>query len=398
MKQAGKVWYNYLNHILLDIMNFIRCPDDPCMYLWYVDNHNYLLLDLHVDDGLMGCTSIEMINNFMEGMNKNLKNTTLYNPIKRFLGIDITRDLESGHIYLSQEAYISTFNMYTVDTTPKIPMSNTINIKDGLYNELLPNLLPFCGKIRYVLDRCRPDALVAGSQLAGVATKPSDIANKCAKQCQNYLLHTKHMQLKLGGKSTGKYNQSFGIVDGSHICTNDARSRIGGALFGGPNSGAIFCFSRLLHSICHSSMEVEINAIDHMILVIINNRNIQNFIENKSEEYVRPPTIIFTDSKSGIELCKSLKNNNNIKHVNMRIQFIRACINARIIELRFIKGVDNVADMLTKNLPYILFNKFREILLHGYGGNIDYLLDSSQSILTMMTQLSINEQINSFKK
>jgi len=55
----------------------------------------------------------------------------------------------------------------------------------------------------------------------------------------------------------------------------------------------------------------------------------------------------------------------------MRINFIRECINNRIIELHFVPTDKNVADLLTKALGFGIFTRHSDILLHGFNGKLD---------------------------
>jgi hypothetical protein len=66
-------------------------------------------------------------------------------------------------------------------------------------------------------------------------------------------------------------------------------------------------------------------------------------------------TTIYTDSKSSIDLLSTLKSNENTKHINVRIYFIRESLNANKIQLKFIGTNDNVADGLTKPLDGVKF-------------------------------------------
>ena len=57
-----------------------------------------------------------------------------------------------------------------------------------------------------------------------------------------------------------------------------------------------------------------------------------------------------------------------MKHINMRINFIREQINAGFIELHFVPTKFNVADILTKPLSYDMYIFLRNYLLNGFGG------------------------------
>ena len=50
------------------------------------------------------------------------------------------------------------------------------------------------------------------------------------------------------------------------------------------------------------------------------------------------------------------------KHIDIHYHYIRQCIEDRNIELMFIEGSNNPANMFFKNLGNIKFSKFRETL------------------------------------
>jgi hypothetical protein len=62
------------------------------------------------------------------------------------------------------------------------------------------------------------------------------------------------------------------------------------------------------------------------------------------------PVKIFIDNKSAIELWTMLKITHKTSAMNVRVNFIRDCINKRVIELHFIQSELNVADIMTKQL------------------------------------------------
>ena len=51
-----------------------------------------------------------------------------------------------------------------------------------------------------------------------------------------------------------------------------------------------------------------------------------------------------------------------IKHIDLHYHFIRDVVRLKQVELFFIEGAENPADMFTKNLGRVKFLKFREQL------------------------------------
>ena len=158
----------------------------------------------------------------------------------------------------------------------------------------------------------------------------------------DYVNTTRYYKLWLGSQN-GEI-ELFGCSDASYKVGNDGKGRLGVALFLSPFSGAFCTISRKENTVSHSSMECEIHAVDAVIRYIIYFRELLseiNIIQNK-------PTKLYMDSKSGIQLCETMKNNFRTRHMTVNVAFIREQINARIVELIFVRDEYNVADILTK--------------------------------------------------
>ena len=71
---------------------------------------------------------------------------------------------------------------------------------------------------------------------------------------------------------------------------------------------------------------------------------------------------IYGDNQSSIFIGSNPVQEQQTKHIDICYHYICQCIEDKNIELMFIEGSNNPADMLTKNLGNIKFSKFREIL------------------------------------
>jgi hypothetical protein len=129
-------------------------------------------------------------------------------------------------------------------------------------------------------------------------------------------------------------------------------------------SGATKPLSQLDTTVSHSSMIIEIKALDLLIRIIIHIRNVLTFLDETQDG----PTPCYHDNKSAVELSTSLKTNHRTRHINLRINFIREQINARVLSLVWIPTDYNVADQLTKALPYESFTRHQYTIINGFDG------------------------------
>ena len=69
------------------------------------------------------------------------------------------------------------------------------------------------------------------------------------------------------------------------------------------------------------------------------------------------PSPILTDSKSAIAIAADPVAHKRTKHINIRYHFIRDHIISRRVDLRWIPGGDNLADLMTKPVSVKTFSK-----------------------------------------
>lgn len=253
-------------------------------------------------------------------------------------------------------------------------MSSIFNLRDAPENPSNDSMLPDTGAFRFIADRARPDILVAAGELAtGGATSPSDLHVKTSKRTKNYLNTTKELGLVLGG--LGKL-AVFAYSDASYITTGNCKSRLGGCIFLGYDSGAVYSFSKnstIVSTISHSSTESEILAIDELVRELQHLVDILKFCTGE----VELPVKVYVDNTSAITLLESLRGNNRVKHINVRISYLRELIVNGFMQLHFVPTNYNVADILTKALAPDQFEFLRNILMCGHGGKEPCFVDGN---------------------
>ena len=73
--------------------------------------------------------------------------------------------------------------------------------------------------------------------------------------------------------------------------------------------------------------------------------------------------ILFIDNQSGVEWSKDTKFHDKTKHIEIQYFFIRNDIVLRNrLKVQHVPGVDQIADILTKQLPFESFEKHRRSL------------------------------------
>ncbi|MDP3780457.1 MAG: reverse transcriptase domain-containing protein, partial [Nitrosopumilaceae archaeon] len=362
-KQGPKIWNDQFNDIVIK-RGFERCPAHPCMYRYTdLETDDFIFLVVHVDDGLVITNNMVLVNQFRDYFLTRVKNATFEKEVKKYIGIDLKYDQEMRVIQLKHEQYIAN-NWDTYCKDVKIPMAPTSNLRTAVAIESDESMLEDTGKFRFIVDRARPDCMVACGEIATRGDKnPSLEHKKVSERTKNYLSTTRQLGLQFASCPEGIV--IFGYSDAAYITDGNCKSRLGGCIFMNYNSGAIRSFSKndtILSSVSHSSCEAEIKAIDEWIREVMHIVDISNFLIGKYTKTIE----LFVDNKSAIELCSTLKQSHKVKHINLRIHFIREMILMKFVSLNFIRTDYNVADILTKPISEEGFKRHRDILLMGH--------------------------------
>lgn len=357
-KQAAKLWSEKLSKILIQI-GFIACPDVPTLYR-RTDETGEIIVITHVDDGLVAADSQEKLMWLHDQLNMHLKEVKRTQPVAKFLGCLHSYDREHGRIKLSQRNYIQ--ELKTDAKSSDLPIAPNLKLRLEKPNPANKSLLPQTGKLRYIADRTRWDiAAAVGEVSSGGEKNPSDKHVETCEKIKSYLLKTIDFQLLLGGMCA---LMLFAFCDAAYNTDKDCKSRLGGCIFGGLDSGALYSYSTNSDRVAQSSTHAEIMSIFKTVRIIIHIRNVLKYMGRECAE----PTVIYVDNKSAIEICEELRNPEKTGSINSQINSIREHLNNREIKLVFIPTRLNVADILTKALPGERHHYHADKLENGFGG------------------------------
>jgi hypothetical protein len=298
-KQAGKLWNDLCNNILID-MGFERCGVAPCLYIYNTDGI-VVYLCIHVDDGLLCTNNVKSFEEFKKIFTLKVDKITIVQPLIKYVGIQTKYDRINGYILCNQSAYI-TEHLPRQTQHERIPMSPSYNLRKCEPNSTNESLLPITGKLRYLADRTRWDICATVGEIStGGSENPSDEHVRTAQKTVNYLWSTVHLSLRLGG--LGKLSL-FCFSDASYITEGNSKSRLGGVFYMGLSSGAFYAFSKQAQLVALSSCHAELQALDEVIRITIHLITILRFMQVRVTE----PVKIFIDNKVQLScvLCSKL--------------------------------------------------------------------------------------------
>jgi hypothetical protein len=357
-KQAPKLWNDMLHKILLE-MGYKRCPVSACLYFYH--NGDYIsILTIHVDDGLLFASHMELLHEFIKKIQQHLPKVTLTMPLCKYVGMEINYNREMQKVQLSQEIFADAL-LPDAPRVETIPMCPSINLRSEPPNTNNDSLLHTTGQLRYLCDRTRPDLLVATGEISkGGAESPSDAHLRTAMRTLRYAKVTAGRPLGLG---CAPPLSLFCFSDASYHADGNSKSRLGGCLFLGESSGAFHTFSKSSSLVTQSSTHAELLALYETVNLTLHTRQVLEFIHLPQTA----PTPIYCDSTPSIQLCTLLKMTHKTASINMRVNFIRQCLNDRQVSLHFVPTALNIADALTKPLAAEPFNAHTTKMMQGFG-------------------------------
>lgn len=119
-------------------------------------------------------------------------------------------------------------------------------------------------------------------------------------------------------------------------------------------NGIISWTSRVQKTIALSSTEAEYMALSDCSRQVIWIKNLLGEIG-----YKLGPLPICGDNQGSIFMAQNPVTEKRSKHINIRYHYIREVVEQQLVNLFYIPGDDNPADMFTKNLGHVKFLKFR---------------------------------------
>ncbi|CDO73847.1 hypothetical protein BN946_scf185016.g4 [Trametes cinnabarina] len=218
------------------------------------------------------------------------------------------------------------------------------------------------GSLLYAALGTRPDIDFAVNKLSKYNSNPSEAHWHYAKYVLRYLQGTKQLRLRYDGASNDgllSYSDSDWAED------RDDRKSITGFVFL-MAGGAISWASRRQQTISLSSTEAEYKAASDTCRQISWLRTFGNELGDDMSR----PTPMCLDNQGSIFLGVNPVVDRCTKHIDVQHHYICEQIELGKVEVFFVATEDQLADPLTKNVPFSIVERFRD---GGWFGRSDSL-------------------------
>lgn len=360
LKQAGLEWYNHISAYLTKELGMTACKGDPCLFVKKVKGQVTGVIALYVDDTIITGDE-ETVSKIIEGMSDQYDITT--NDIPEWItGLKI-EDTENGGVKLSQRAYteniLKSHDLWNIHPSPT-PAVDRLDSED---DDELDKGIPYrkiIGELLYLSVCTRPDISYAVGEAARFCNNPKESHWKLVKRILSYLRGT----LDYGIQYDDPNNVELVMYSDADWAGDqlDRKSVSGyiGFICGGPMTWK----SRKQRTVATSSNHAEIIAMSEACREIVWLRSIMMDVGLMDENNAKP-TILYTDSESGIHTVQSNTVSDRSKHIEVRDMYVKELIKKNIVKVVHVRSENNFSDILTKPLGPQKYEPLRDKIVTG---------------------------------
>ena len=363
LKQSARCWNTTLDEYLKSV-GYRKSNADECIYVKSMKDVNghisFVILGVYVDDIIPVSNDTALLKAEKAALCERFEMVD-QGEIHYLLGMSIKRDRESRTLTISQPNYVE-------KVLRKFGMENCKPVSTPLepgrrFQQLSPNDEPFdvqtyqqaIGCLTYVSTATRPDIAAAVGVLSQYMSKPSKDHWTGVKRILRYLKGTLKYGLKFSVHE--EEPELFGYSDADWAGDVDTRRSTSGYVFLIGTSTASWS-SRKQATVAKSSTEAEYVALSSATQEAV---WLRRLMEDLGRE-MATPTTIYEDNQGAIELAKNAKYHNRTKHIDICHHFVRERVVSNEIQVIYCPTGDMIADIMTKGLAKIAFEKLRDLL------------------------------------
>ena len=351
LKQSGRNWNFHLNRLLLEL-GFVKCEGDPCVY-----HKPGVILAVYVDDLLLvGEEGPVLESRQMLAGKLDIKD---FGDVTNFLSLNIQRP-RRDQLFVDQSDYIEEV-LREMSMNQARGVSAPLEI--GCMNIDRTDVEPFCqeihrqgtGYLQYIATVTRPDISNAACLVSQFNQAPCVMDFNNVKHVFQYLKSTKNYALHYS--KTGKAIQIYTDADWANNRL-DAKSISGYCILLG--GGVVSWRSRKQKCVASSSTHAEYIAMYEGATEFEWMKGL--LVELGQGEFVPKPCPIFADNNPAIDIANNNGVSDRTKHINVKYHYIRDLVERGVIEFKYVKSKENLADLLTKPLTGPVTAKYAKSL------------------------------------
>jgi hypothetical protein len=366
--QAGRIWEEKAEAFLLTSLGFQQSNIDPSFY-WRWTGTIFTQIIRSTDDFRISSMSSEVLEDVCSKLLAKWNMTVQVNKTWNGMAINHDRDHDTLSISMKRdiEAMIIDFGMRDCrpEKTPAAP--NVKLVKPTSLDAVDPEAAGFpyreaVGALLWFGRTGRPDILYSVNQLTKFCFVWDHTHVTAVKRVMRYLKGTLDLKLIF------RRSQEPGLVVyadsdfASEPEANDApMCSTSGFVAYSQGTGAIFAAVNLEKTISLSTAEAEYKAVTRACKFIAGVSQFYNEIGFS----LGNPTTIYNDNQAAIAMSKQPFCTSATRHMKIKFHYIKEKVKDGSVTVSYCPTGNMVADIMTKALDRILFERFRDMLLDG---------------------------------
>ena len=361
LKQSARLWNNTLDKFLKS-HGYIRCGADGCIYIKVIVDKNggqFVIHVVYVDD-IIPISNNKLMLEKEKALLRDKFEMVDKGEAHYVLGMIIRRNREHKLLSICQPTYLDgvldKFNMKDCNpvTTPMEAGKHFQKRTDGeppfdkqLYQQAV-------GCLTYASTSTRPDISAALGVLSQYMSDPSENHWSGIKRLLRYVKGTLNYGLKFSADDS---NLLQGFTDADWAADLDTRRSTSGYIFRIGDATVSWCSKRQL-TVARSTTEAEYVALSFAVQECIWLRRLLSEVGCD----MSAPTVIHEDNNGAIDLSKNAKHHTRTKHIDISHHFAREKVESGEVVIVHCPTDDMLADVMTKGLARVKFQKFRDAL------------------------------------
>jgi hypothetical protein len=358
LKQAGREWYEMFRNFLVEA-GFTQTHADPCLYQKEI-NDQIVLVGVYVDD-LVTVSSEEHVKAFHDQLLAKFEVRNL-GDVKYCLGIQCHRDTD-GSVFLYQQKFIvevlERFKSHLEDLKPvDIPM---MPLTGGPEDPTLPiredepkldvNMYPYnelIGSLMYMVVCTRPNFNFATSVLSRHLKNPAMRHFKAAIRILQYLMCTSHYGIYFSANADPNVEGYSDAAESNHPRLL-AQTGVEVMRAGGP----VIFYSHRQTLTKLSIADAEMVALNELVQDLLH----MGYMHDDTSIKTKRPIQAWTNNLALAKRCNGEVSTYENRAVSRRDFFCKDQVKAKNVMVNWKDGASNPADMFTKPLTRIPFDK-----------------------------------------
>uniref|UniRef100_A0A0K3CCD9 FGENESH: predicted gene_4.215 protein n=1 Tax=Rhodotorula toruloides TaxID=5286 RepID=A0A0K3CCD9_RHOTO len=346
LPQSGRAFHLKVKD-KLDQLDFVSLSDGVTLYTGRRGG-DYVVLVIYVDDGLIAGKKAlveDVVGELQEDFDVTFSGSV---DGKTFLGRDVKHDPQTGSVRVSVKSQIEkALKMHGFENLKPLhmPIQPGIVYVEWDGEAIKPNeYLSAVGSLLFIATT-RVDIQYAVGVASRYSSNPGPKHWELVKRIFAYLSATRDVALEMGlSRSDGSGLVAF--VDADHGGDVDTRRSTTGVVVQ-LDGTTILTISRRQSSVQLSTFQAELNA----VVVALGELEWISSVISSLPIGNDAPLHLFNDNLSAVNALLSPTYIELKKQHDLKLKYIREQVEKGFVDLRWIPGADNVADILTKALP-----------------------------------------------